>query len=370
MISLDMETSSSTYASSSSTPKAVRPQASNGTFFDVASCQTSGTYQLVARPIPAWVQNKGSGLNAAGSQSTTRAPPTFGHYSGSTSQLISPDDEVNIGIVDHVPLDKSRWNGFISGTGQPIPFDQQGTLVDEKVLDAQEDLSSPWMGANGSSYRDPDEQKGRKKLIRSKKNGVVNIAGDYALGPTRYLVSKDSRKQAKIRLIHTLLNHAHVPLTLRLTIFVLSVVALGLACSIFVHSSRVSTGAIPQMPSTIMAVCVQCFALVYLVYITFDEYLAPPIGLREAKAKVRLIMLDLLFIIFSSANLSLTFNTLYDKTWVCQETGDPYFDSNNVAKNSSICERQRGLASLLFMVLVMWVLTFTISIFRLVERVT
>ena len=114
-----------------------------------------------------------------------------------------------------------------------------------------------------------------------------------------------------------------------------------------------------------MAICVQSIAMVYLIYITWDEFNAKPLGIRNPLAKIRLILLDLLFIIFSSANLSLSFNTLYDGRWVCQI--DEY---SMYPKVESICDKQRALAAFLFLVLVMWVSTFTVSILRVIEKVS
>ncbi|ODQ76458.1 hypothetical protein LIPSTDRAFT_45653, partial [Lipomyces starkeyi NRRL Y-11557] len=178
---------------------------------------------------------------------------------------------------------------------------------------------------------------------------------------------KQRRKRWKINLRVMLLDNPYVPMTLRSGIFVLSVLALALAVSVFRQSSEYNgPEPITQQPSTIMAICVQSIAMVYLVYITYDEYSGKPLGLRNAKDKVKLIMLDLLFIIFSSANLSLSFNTLFDKQWLCQ----PPSETDTTPYNGPICSRQRGLASFLFLVLLMWVMTFTISIFRVVERVS
>jgi len=90
-------------------------------------------------------------------------------------------------------------------------------------------------------------------------------------------------------------------------------------------------------------------------------------------------MVDLLFIIFASANLSLAFAGLYDDSLGC--VADP---TTNVHTNGTdttplpfsamkvkpLCSRQRALAAFVFMALCGWVLTFTVSVFRLVERVS
>lgn len=116
-----------------------------------------------------------------------------------------------------------------------------------------------------------------------------------------------------------------------------------------------------------MAICVNSIAVLYLVYIGYDEFSGKPLGLRNPLSKLRLILLDLLFIIFSSANLSLTFNTLYDSQWVCTTEEA---SNRQLPRIDYICRKQRALAAFLFMVLFMWVTTFTISIVRVVEKVS
>ena len=96
-----------------------------------------------------------------------------------------------------------------------------------------------------------------------------------------------------------------------------------------------------------MAIIVDAIAMAYLVYITYDEYSGKPLGLRSAKAKMRLIFLDLFFIVFDSANLSLAFETLSDNR-PCAE----------------VCGKQEALASVLLIALIAWLLTFSISVMR------
>jgi hypothetical protein len=286
-------------------------------------------------------RDEADGLFSIGS---SRTPPTSG-FGGSTSEK-----------------SQSRWTSFLAAV--TVPDTYEGGIIDEKLLEEQS-LDGKWVGYKGLAHHHhlPRPHKKRK----GKKNDDET---PYVL-TSRYL-STESRRMWKPRLNFILLNNPYVPLTLRMSIFILSVAALALACSVMVQSRNAM---IAQQPSTIMAIVVQSTALVYLVYITYDEYSSKPIGLRQAKAKMRLIMLDLLFIIFSSANLSLTFNTLFDVAWTCKAASGSVRNDPNVALfyvpyNFAICSRQRALASFLFMVLVMWVSTFTISIFRLVERVT
>lgn len=103
-----------------------------------------------------------------------------------------------------------------------------------------------------------------------------------------------------------------------------------------------------------MAIIVDAIALVYLFYITYDEYSGKPLGLRSAKAKMRLIFLDLFFIVFDSANLSLAFGAVLDSDAACDQG----------ALNPGICQRQTGLASVLLIALIAWLLTFSVSVLR------
>lgn len=194
--------------------------------------------------------------------------------------------------------------------------------------------------------------------------------GQYGRNVRHYMSRKKRKWQPKI--FYVLLNNPLIPLTLRLFNFVLSIAGLALACSIFIKSKHLS---ITQQPSTVMAIAVQTCALAYLVPISYDEYSGKPLGLRDFKSKVRLIMLDLLFIIFASANLSLAFNTLFDPMWICQDGGYITVTNPSHAKldpslsDPIICRRQRSLVSFLLVILASWIITFTLSIFRLIERI-
>lgn len=170
-----------------------------------------------------------------------------------------------------------------------------------------------------------------------------------------------------------LLDNQYLPLGLRIVVGILSVISLGLAIRIFQNSSstvKSVDSSIDQQPSTIMAICVNAIAIVYIIGIAHDEFSGKPLGLRNPFGKLRLILLDLLFIIFSSANLALAFNTLYDKQWICTDDGQSSGHSYSYPRVPYICEKQKALSAFLFVMLFMWVLTFTVSIVRVVEKVS
>ena len=129
-----------------------------------------------------------------------------------------------------------------------------------------------------------------------------------------------------------------------MNVFFFSAVALALAGSIHHRSTEER---LSQTASTDMAIIVDVVAMIYLLYITYDEYTGKPLGLRSAKAKMRLIFLDLFFIVFDSANLSLAFEAI--------DYGDCV---------EQICSWQKALASVLLIALIAWLLTFAISVLR------
>lgn len=111
-----------------------------------------------------------------------------------------------------------------------------------------------------------------------------------------------------------------------------------------------------------MAVVVDVVAIPYIGYITYDEYRGKPLGLRKPKTKIRLVLLDLFFIIFESANLALAFGALTDADGACQ-----LGPSNGT--NGHVCRRIKTLCAILFIALLAWTLTFAISIFRYVRNI-
>ncbi|KAL0638167.1 hypothetical protein Q9L58_002780 [Maublancomyces gigas] len=160
-----------------------------------------------------------------------------------------------------LPEHASRWRNFVEVTAHPPP-----TSHSEKVgtdwLAEQGDLNTPW----------------NQKDLENKGAG----SGDDDNG----LLVGARRRRIWYKRIHImLLNNPTVPLTFRALIWVLSLLALALASSVFQLSNQYGFA---QKPSTIMAIVVDVIALIYLIYITYDEYSGKPLGLRSPKAKMRL----------------------------------------------------------------------------------
>ena len=222
----------------------------------------------------------------------------------------------------------SRWRAFASSSAYPTTSAEGGEIVSEEWLQQNgPDYSRPWLA--GASDGDPEKDPAGLYRFRAK------------------------RRAWYIRAQRTVLRNPIVPMVIRMNVWFFSAVALALACSIhhITDKSGEDKGSEPSektnaTPSTNMAIVVDAVALVYLLYITYDEYSGKPLGLRPAKAKMRLIFLDLFFIVFDSANLSLAFEAIEGD---CQKR---------------ICDQQKALASVLLIALIAWLLTFSISVIR------
>ncbi|KAI5779293.1 hypothetical protein EDC01DRAFT_671451 [Geopyxis carbonaria] len=294
------------------------------------------------RTLPTWVQKRDE-------EESVRFPPTA-HRRPPERSIHDGQRETTPVTPSHPSQHANRWKDFVEFTGTYPPNTSHSEKVDRNWLAEQGDLNTPWL----NNHRGPEAE------------------GDGAADDQEALFVSKKKRQIWYKRIHIiLLNSPMVPLTFRAILWTFSLIALALAGSIF-HLSRVYGFA--QKPSTIMAIAVDAIALGYLIYITWDEYSGKPVGLRSPKAKIRLIMLDLLFIVFDSANLSLAFDTLYDVRWSCRSvssSSDGWEQSSNSTRTvDPICDRQRALAAFLFLALCAWVATFMVSIFRVVERVS
>jgi hypothetical protein len=234
-----------------------------------------------------------------------------------------------------------KWKQFAHasshfGEHTDRPISSRGQIVDDDWMkENMPDLETPWEPI--------DESKGDEKL-----------KGFWLFSPTK-------RRRKVMRFHKTIMNHPMVPAVVRMVVLTFSIMALSLAGAIFHHSD---TAGCNNNSSTWMAIVVDVVAILYTVYITYDEYTSKPLGLRSHNAKMSLIFLDLAFIVFESANLSLAFQALTDDKWACRDAPDP--DSQFCPYTRSICVRQKALTATLLIALLAWLSTFTISTLRYV----
>lgn len=193
-------------------------------------------------------------------------------------------------------------------------------------------VTNEWLEQNGPDYSQP-------WLAGS---GNQNAENDTAR-LFKHRMHKKTRWQRMQRII---LRNAVIPLLIRAIVLGFSAAAMIIGLVLWAESRRLATSSI------MMAVVVDGIALFYLIGIIYDEYTGKPIGLRSATAKMRLIFLDLLFIVCDSANLSLALMAVAHLDPKCEKCYNGWL---------------KGLAGVLLIALLSWILTFAISVLRYVH---
>lgn len=217
--------------------------------------------------------------------------------------------------------DAPMWREYIKSTRNPI--------ISENLPSVR--VTFEWLEQNGPDYSQP------WLAGRGNQNAENDAAALF-----KHHKHKKTRWQRMQRII---LRNAIIPLAIRAIVLFFSAAAMCIGVSLWRKTQ-------PATSSMMMATIVDGFALFYLIGITYDEYTGKPLGLRSASAKMRLIFLDLLFIVCDSANLSLALQAVAHLGPGCPMC------NNNWLKT---------LAAVLLIALVSWILTFAISVLRYVH---
>ena len=314
--------------------------------------------QRIVRTIPTWVcvpDEDAVGLASQSRELLSPAGAYVAHHnslpSGKRKFAQSPqpvhdqDSDWNPPWPGATPSDScSRWRAFATATAYPRLYPDGGQIVGEE-----------WFRQNGPNYYEPwlaGHQEGNAE------DGAASL-----------FKSRIQRRAWHSRVQRTILLSPVVPMVIRMIVFGFSVVALGLGCSLH-HITKLPDNVAQPTPSTNMAIIVDAIALVYLLYITYDEYSGKPLGLRPAKAKMRLIFLDLFFIVFDSANLSLAFEATRSNNNCDADTRIEQCNAKQDQLFNAVFIRQKALASVLLIALIAWLSTFAISVARCVEEVS
>ncbi|KAK0701671.1 hypothetical protein B0T26DRAFT_607185, partial [Lasiosphaeria miniovina] len=154
------------------------------------------------------------------------------------------------------------------------------------------------------------------------------------------------------RVWQVVLRHPLVPLAFRLMVLLTSIVALALSVRIFQREGDEGNTNTSERTQSIVAIVVDTVAIPYIGYMTWDEYTGKPLGLRLATEKISLVLMDLFFIIFKSASTTLAFEALV------------YHN----ARDQESKKFSQALAAFQTMGLISWSLTFTVNVFRLVQK--
>lgn len=212
--------------------------------------------QRIVRTIPSWVhtldEEDEDVLAAAHYLPHTPAGALIAqHNNATTNGLNGQPRPIRGRLYDHGPLardalreSESRWRAFASSSAYPTISAEGGEIVSEEWLEQNgPDYSRPWLA--GASDGDPEKDPAGLYRFRAK------------------------RRAWYIRAQRTVLRNPIVPMIIRMNVWAFSAVALALACSI--HHITDKTGRSGNIASTNMAIAVDAVALVYLLYITYDE---------------------------------------------------------------------------------------------------
>ena len=304
--------------------------------------------QRAARSLPPWVQSADEDEIAdVTSLLLPRTPTSI--RPASHNYMPTPKSNVPGRKFDHAregaPVtlttpfheNASKWKQFAAASNyeqHDRPISSRGQIVDDDWMAANlPDLEKPW---------EPIDEEEKEEKIK----------GFWMFSP-----AKRRRKWARFH--RTIMNHPMVPALVRCVVLTFSILALSLAGAIFHKSDSVGCD---NNSSTWMAIIVDVVAIIYTVYITYDEYTSKPLGLRSHNAKMSLIFLDLAFIVFESANLSLAFQALTDEKWACRDPAEA--QASYCPYNRPICVRQKVLTATLLIALLAWLATFSISTLR------
>ncbi|ETI27907.1 hypothetical protein G647_00356 [Cladophialophora carrionii CBS 160.54] len=328
------------------------------------------TSPLPVRTIPPWVRDAEEGDLDDPQFLVPDAPHSAlvaqHHYSPSTSRrpLLGDQQHHADGLCTPStrakPTQTSRWMSF----AQPSAYAQEN--FDSEKVDQE------WLNQNMTDY--------------SKAWLADHDDDDVEDSSSRYRAFRRKRKVWYKRAQFTVLRNPFIPLIFRMIVLVFAIAAMALGASIY-HETGKITRCISQPPgqrnpdciervgatatdyyrdpSGLMAIIVDAIAIVYTVYITYDEYFSKPLGLRPARAKVRLVLLDLFFVVFQSANLALSFESLTVDEGACKAPTQP----TTAGRFDKVCDRAESLSSVLLVSLTAWLLTFSVSVLRLVERI-
>lgn len=314
------------------------------------------------RTLPAWIQDAEEGdiddidpsyLDApdvAFLAQHNHSPSTTRRSGGYTDYRAHPTS-----AGDWRPERTSRWISFGRASVYPRENFNNEKVEPEWLNEHFTDYSQPWL-ANHSEDGDEEDM-------------------------SRYRAFRKKRQTWYKRFQFTILRNPFIPLAFRLTVIIFACTAIGLGVTIYRETNkiraclsqapgsrtracrdRVGNDRVDyyQDPSALMAIIVDVVSVVYTSYITYDEYFSKPLGLRKARAKVRLVLLDLFFIVFQAANLSLSFESLTVDEGACAVGDEP----STYMRFDKVCSRQQSLSGVLLVSLVAWLLTFSVSVLR------
>jgi len=317
---------------------------------------SSSADNRLVRSIPPWVHTEDDSDDESVDQAQRLLPlanavPASHHYlPAPPSQHKAPGrkwDHIRSAeppLLDQ-PIDtnQQRWLPYMLSGPQPRGVPGARLVSDAWMDENMPHLTSTWTAA------EPEKPSDKPKGL--------------------WLFTAERRSKTFAHITRIILKNPFVPLVFRLIVLAFTVAALGLGARVFHEANAVNRngeGPCSKRASTYMAIILDSVAVPYIGYITWDEYLSKPLGLRSATAKVSLLLVDLLFIVFYSSNLTLSLDALDDPRWACFDHNESLL--SNCPASPRVCRSQQGLSGVLVVALMAWLFTFVISVLRVVER--
>lgn len=174
-------------------------------------------------------------------------------------------------------------------------------------------------------------------------------------------------QRMKANFIKNLAANPFYPMILRGSASAFLIIALALSCAVLVKTNNARHQAqetmaplnVPAGPaaSTIFSIVTCCISLVYMIVSLYDETFGRPLGLRPTQTKLHFVTIDLCLICFTAANLAVAFDSLVSKKYICPGL---------VFRQT--CRLQRTCTAFIFLALVVWFLSFLVSVFRMLDR--
>lgn len=178
------------------------------------------------------------------------------------------------------------------------------------------------------------------------------------LHPLDTMARRRSRKKTFFKSFKDfVLRHPIAPLIFRLTVLITTLSALVVAVNMFKREKDPLITTTYETSQSTIAIIIDSVAIPYIVYMTWDEYTGKPLGLRQPGQKVSLTLLDVIFIAFKSASTALAFEALVYHT-----------GKSSTVEETTNKRLAQALAALMLVGLISWILNFTISVFRLAEK--
>lgn len=307
-----------------------------------------------------------------------------------------------------IQYEDGDWGGFVNDVGVNVCYVKQ-KMVNDLNKEYLPNLNSNWGGEERLKaihdiplvyIKDFESNRERKEWVehinkvkryfnnhhyfhhhRNYQNREANNQfKKYSISSSAYYhnwieeVNKEKAKWSSLRknkfslwrpkLMDVFFSSQYLVLTLRSIVVLLCICTIVLVTQILGDinndNGRNPMALLLQRSNLIMNLYINSLAIVYNTYISFDEFTGKPLGLRSPISKIRLILIDLLFIIFENTNFCFSFNSFTNNRRIC---------GNNSGVILLICQRQRVLTILIFVLELLWITIFAISITRVIEKV-